>query len=134
MQDIWKLVEDTDTHNYFILEKDGDYEYCVTYMNMGCNNRGLSHGGTFLGEVKHVKFLTRRYRGREYPGYVFLKIKSVGQGSWDMTANLVLAPEVAKANSSAQLRAMLEMNLGNPAFYGRELHFGKKFEFNSCVK
>ena len=48
LQGIWKLKEDTDFHNYFILEKVDDYRYCLTYMNRSGDNRGLEHGLAFF--------------------------------------------------------------------------------------
>ena len=35
LQGIWKLREDTNYHNYFIVEKLDDYSYCLTYMDNG---------------------------------------------------------------------------------------------------
>lgn len=132
MQGIWKFAEDTDSHNYFIVEKDGDYGYCITYMNRSGNNRGLEHNGLYFGEVNNVKFLTLYNWDQGHHGYVLLKIKSVGRGSWDVVASLVTDPSITKVKSSAALRALLAKNLDNPSFYGKDLHFRKKFEFNSC--
>jgi len=45
MQGIWKLREDTDRHNYFVVERDGAYRFNITYMNRGGDNRGPQQGG-----------------------------------------------------------------------------------------
>ena len=127
MQGIWKLAEDTDSHNYFIVEKDGDYGYALTYMNRGGNNRGLEHFRAFFIEVNHVKFLTLGNWDTEHPGYVFLKIKDVGRGSWQVTAALVTDKRLRDVTNIAELRELLEKNLNNPDFYGKELHFRKRF-------
>ena len=131
MQGIWKLAEDSDFHNYFIVEKDGDSAYVLTYMNRSGNNRGLEHGRAFFSEINHVKFLNFPNWDWDHHGYVFLKINNIGQGSWDMTANLVTDTTLVNVKSNSELRALFEKNLNNPAFYGKELHFRKKFEFNS---
>ncbi len=48
-----------------------------------------------------------------------------------MTANLVIDPSIRNVKSKEELRELLGKNLNNPSFYGKELHFRKKFEFNS---
>lgn len=130
LQGIWKLREDTNYHNYFIVEKLDDYSYCLTYMNYGGDNRGLEHGWAFFSEINNVRFMT--LPSGDNRGVIFLKINSIGKGSWDMTANLVISPEIMKVKSRKELRSLLEKNLKNPSFYSKELHFRKKFEFNSC--
>ena len=42
---IYKLREDTNSHNYFVVEKANDLEYSVTYMNRGGDNRGWNTSG-----------------------------------------------------------------------------------------
>jgi hypothetical protein len=131
MQGIWKMAEDTDFHNYFIIEKDGDFAYSITYMNRSGDNRGLEHGSFSFSEINNVKFIVIRNWDEDYPGYLFLKINNITQGSWNMTASLVTDPSITKVKSRAELHELLEKNLNNPSFYGKELHFRKKFEFNS---
>ena len=131
MQGIWKMIEDTDMHNYFIIEKDGDFEYAITYMNRSGDNRGLEHFGFFFSEINGVKFIDIPNWDEDHAGYLFLKINYISQGSWDMSASLVADPSIANVKSKEELRALLAKNLNNPSFYGKELHFHKKFEFNS---
>lgn len=131
LQGIWKLKEDTDSHNYFIIEKDGDYEYSITYMNCGGNNRGLEHGGFFFSEINGVKYINIGNWDEDYRGYIFFKIKSISKGSWDMVANLVTDPALTKVKDRSELRKLLAQDADNPTFLGKELHFRKKFEFNS---
>ena len=130
MQGVWKMREDTDKHNYFIVEKDGDYEYCMTYMNRSGDNRGLEHGGGFFSMINNVKFLTMPSGNND--GWLILKIKDVTRGSWDVTLNLITDPRLRSVKSRAELRELIEKNLNNPAFYSKDLHLRKKFEFNSC--
>ncbi|GAA4470229.1 hypothetical protein GCM10023093_31130 [Nemorincola caseinilytica] len=34
LQGLWKLNEDTNAHNYFVVERDGNYRLNVTYMTV----------------------------------------------------------------------------------------------------
>ncbi len=133
LQGIWKLREDTDKNNYFILEKQDDYTYSITYMDHGGDNRGLEHGRAFFSEIGGTKFLNvTNWNSHNVPGYIFLKIKEISAPrSWDMTACLVTDTTLDKFAGNAELQALVEKNLNNPAFYGQDLHFRKKFEFNS---
>lgn len=129
MQGIWKLQEDTNSHNYFILEKDNDKKYSITYMNRGGDNRGLEHFGFFMSEINDVKFITVSSWNREHPGWVFLRVNNMTK--WEITAQMVADDKLHAIKSQEDLRNYFEKNLNNPAFYGKELHFEKRFEFNS---
>ncbi len=131
LQGIWKMEEDSDSHNYFIVEKEDDHAYVLTYMNRSGDNRGLEHGRAYFSEINNVKFLVFPNWYREHQGYVFLKIKYISTGSWDVTASMVMDTTLYKIQNSSELRALFEKNVNNPAFYGRDLHFRKRFEFNS---
>ena len=131
LQGIWKMAEDTNAHDYFIIEKDGDFAYSITYMNRGGDNRGLEHGRFFFSEINKVKFINIPNWDEDNPGYLFLKIIDISRGSWDMTACLATNPSLKNVRSTEELRALVEKNLNNPSFFGKELHFRKKFEFNS---
>ena len=131
LQGIWKLADDTDFHNYFILEKVNDYKYSITYMNRSGNNRGLEHGIVYFSEIDNVKFLNVSNWDWDHHGLVFLKIKEITPGSWDMTANLVIDTTLSQLNSSEALCEHIRKRLKDPLIYGKELHFRKKFEFNS---
>jgi hypothetical protein len=132
LQGIWKLAEDTNYHNYFIVEKDGNFQYSITYMNRGGDNRGLEHGMFFFSEINGVKFINIGNWDDEHPGYILLKINEIGTPrSWSLTASIVTDMSITKVTSRKELRALLEKNLNNASFYGKELHFKKKFEFNS---
>jgi hypothetical protein len=132
MQGIWKMAEDTDSHNYLIIEKDGDFAYCITYMNRSGDNRGLEHGQIYFSQISNVKFIVIYNWDDDYRGFLFYRIDNIDQGSWDVTARLVIDPSIRNVKSRDELRTLLEKNLNNQSFYGKELHFEKKFEFNSC--
>jgi hypothetical protein len=131
LQGIWKMVEDTDAHNYFIIEKDGDFAYSITYMNRSGDNRGLEHGRFFWSETRDVKFINISNWDDEHPGFVLFKVNGISKGSWNMTLSMVIDSSIQKVDNRADLRILLSKNINNPSFYGKELHFKKKFEFNS---
>lgn len=131
MQGIWKIKEDTNYHDYLIIEKDGDYNYSITYMNRGGDNRGLEHGRFFFSQIGNTKFINIANWDSDHRGFLLYKIDVVDQGSWYVVARLVTDPSITKVASRTELRALLEKNLNNPSFYGKEIHFEKRFEFNS---
>ncbi len=131
LQGIWKLAEDSDVHNYFIIEKDGDFAYSITYMNKSGNNRAIEHEPCSWSEIGNVKFISMPSWDDDYPGYVLMKIDEIGVTSWDITASMVTNPSIQKVTSREDLRMLLLQNVNNPAFYGKKLHLRKKFEFNS---
>lgn len=133
LQGIWKLKEDTDRNNYFIVEKQDDYTYSVTYMNKGGDNRGLEHARAFFSEIGGQKFLNvTNWNNHNVPGYIFLKIKEISAPrSSDITACLIVDTTLYRVPGNAELQSLVEKNLDSPAFYGQDLHFRKKFEFNS---
>jgi hypothetical protein len=131
MQGIWKLAEDTNYNDYFIIEKDGNFQYSITYMNRGGDNRGLEHGGFNFSMIGKVKFIVISNWDENNPGFLFYRIDSVDRGSWDVVLRLATDPSLKNVKSRTELRNLLAKNLNNPSFYGKELHFRKKFEFNS---
>lgn len=136
MQGIWKLKEDTNAHNYFVVERDGNYRLNITYMNRGGDNRGLEHTTAFFSEIDGVKFLNAPYSSfigePSFRGTVLLRVDEVGEPRcWNVTVTLVTDPNLYKMKSSAELRTYIRQHLKDPAIYGKQLHFRKKFEFNS---
>jgi len=133
IQGIWKIAEDTDMHNYLIIELDTPNGYCISYMNRGGDNRGIEHGPLFFSVINGVSFISIGAWDRHYtPGWVLMRVDNIGYNSWHITARVVTSPEIKNAKSSAELHDLLAKNLDNPAFYGKEVHFNKKFELNSC--
>lgn len=136
MQGIWKLKEDTNYNNYFVVERDGTFRFNITYMNRGGDNRGLEHASAWLSEVNRVKFLNAPYSSffsdEEFFGKVLLRIDEVSKPrSWNVTVTLVADTNLYKMKSSEELRDYVAKNMQSPGFYGKQLHFRKKFEFNS---
>lgn len=136
MQGIWKLKEDTNANNYFVVERDGSYRLNITYMNRGGDNRGLEHTTAFFSEIDGVKFLNAPYSSfigePSFRGTVLLRVDEVDEPRcWNVTFTLVTDPNLYKMKGSAELRTYIRQHLKDPAIYGKQLHFRKKFEFNS---
>jgi hypothetical protein len=136
MQGIWKLKEDTDQHNYFIVERDGAYRFNITYMNRSGDNRGLEHAQMHFSEVNGVTFLNAPYSSffaePSFSGNVLLRLDSVSKPrSWNVVFTLVTDSNLYKMKDSHQLREYVSQNMKKPGFYGKQLHFRKKFEFDS---
>ncbi len=133
LQGIWKLEEDTNKNCYFIFEKKDDYTYNVSYMKPFGDARELQRARVFFSEIGGQKFLNVVNWDRQYgSGYVFLKIKEVtGPGNWDITACQIVDTTIYRVPGNAKLETLVEKNLDNPAFYGHDIHFHKKFEFNN---
>ncbi len=136
IQGIWMLKEDTDVHNYFVVERDGHRRLNMTYMNRGGSNRGLEHATAFFSEVGGVRFLNAPYSGfdeqQTFNGKVLLRVDELEKKNyWTMVATLVTDTNIYKMKSSDELRAYVEKNMNRPGFYGKKLHFYKLFEFNS---
>ncbi len=87
---IWKMLEDTDKHNYFVIETLDSYRYNMTYMNRGGDNRGLEHFPGFISDVNKVKFLNITYRDRSKKtgSYFFLKILQIENMGFEMKAQV----------------------------------------------
>ncbi|MBX2905768.1 MAG: hypothetical protein KF744_07010 [Taibaiella sp.] len=136
MQGIWKLREDTDSHNYFVVERDGNYRFSITYMNRSGDNRGLEHAEMHFSKVNDVTFLNAPYSSffdePSFHGNVLLRLDSVSTPrSWNVVFTLVTDNNLYKMKDSHELREYVANNMKKPGFYGKQLHFRKKFEFNS---
>ena len=136
MQGIWKLREDTDSHNYFVVERDGAYKFNITYMNRSGDNRGLEHASMHFSKVNGVTFLNAPYSSffsePQFHGTVLLRLDSVSSPrSWNATFTVVTDTNLYKMASSAELREYVSANMNKKGFYGKQLHFRKKFEFDS---
>ncbi len=130
MQGIWKMREDTSSHNYFVLEKDNNKLHIITYMDNHGDNRGWEHGHFFMWDVKGTKFIVMAGWDMNHPGLGYLKVNKLQQGEWEMTAQAVTDLSIKKMTPQ-EAYAFLEKHLNDPGIYTEELHFRKKFEFNS---
>ncbi len=136
LQGIWKLQEDTNYNNYFVVERDGAYHLNITYMNQGGDNRGLEHADAFFSEVDGVTFLNAPYSSffsdDEFNGTLLLRVDEISKPrSWKATVTMVVDTNIHNMKSSAELRAYVKGHMRSPGFYGKQIHFRKRFEFDS---
>lgn len=131
---IWKMAEDVDAHNYFVLERYSLNEFVCTYMNRGGNNRTYENFGLFFSKVGNANFLNVGYRDNQTntSGYFFLKVTDQDVRGWNMTLSLVTDTTLRAITSREALRERIAKNIDNPNFYGKPMHFRKKLPLLYC--
>ena len=135
---IWKMKEDTDVHNYFVIERYNDYEYAVTYMNRGGSNRTYENFPAYFSNIGKIKFFNVRYdnyhRDRKISdeGYFFLKILDIDKRGFNMTLALVNDTTLKFISNSKEVRERITKNLDNPSFYDKPVHFHKILPLMYC--
>ena len=135
---IWKMAEDTDAHNYFVIEKYNDYQYAVTYMNRGGSNRTYENFAAFFSEIGSTKFFNVGYNYYDKQtetsdvGYFFLKVINIDQRGFDMTLALVSDTTMKKISSQKGVRERIAKNLNNLSFYDKHIHFHKILPLMYC--
>ena len=130
---IWKMREDTNVHDYFVVENDGPDSYSVCYMNKGGDNRVFEHYPAYFSEIRGHKFLNVFYRDFDHKeGYMFFKIESIDHNGFEMTAAAYIDGALEHMSKPEEVRARIALNIDNPAFYQKTLHFRKKLPLKVC--
>lgn len=130
---IWKMREDTNYHDYFVVERDGENAYCISYMNRGGDNRRYEHDLGFISEVNNTQFFNVASWDRQYePGYVFLKIISISTRGFELTAAYMQDLEFKGLKNSKEVKDRIARNMSNPSIFSDTLHFIKKLPMNEC--
>jgi hypothetical protein len=128
---IWKVKSDTDRRNFILIQdgtedgfkrKDKEHEYYVTYYNHGGINRGLENFSAFISDVQGTQFVNVSYVnwGKdkiEEDGYILFRILDINKDKSKVTFTLVDDPDMKELKSSAEVRARVTKQLGNPRFY-----------------
>jgi hypothetical protein len=130
---IWKMREDTNSHDYFVVENSSATEYSVCYMNRGGDNRVFEHNPAFFSEVNGTKLLNVYYRdfSDDY-GYFFLKVLAIDHNGFEMTAVALSDTMMKHMKTSKDVRKRIADNINNTAFYKDTLHFRKKLPLRVC--
>lgn len=135
---IWKMQEDVDEHNYFVVERYKYDQFVFTYMNRGGSNRTYENGGAFFSKIGNVPSVATDFinvgcynRETNSMGYFFLKAE-VGNRGWDITLSLVADTTLKDITSREALRERFARNLNNPHFYKQPVHFHKKLPLMYC--
>ena len=129
---IWKMKEDVDEHNYFVMERYDRYNFLFTYMNKGGSNRTYEHVRVFFSNIGNTEFLNLQYEDRDKIGYCFLKVTDHDSRGWDMTLSLVTDTTLKNITSREALRERLTKNINNPGYYAKPVHFHKKLPLMYC--
>jgi hypothetical protein len=131
---IWKMKEDIDRHNYFVLERYEYADYAFTYMNREGSNRTFENVPTFFSKIGNTEFLNVRYHDwKGYTsGYFFLKITDRDSRGWDMTLQLIADTTLKNIPDREGVRERLAKNINNPKFFKKPVHFHKILPLMYC--
>ena len=131
---IWKMNEDTDPHNYFVLERFDYYNYVFTYMNREGSNRTYENMGAFFSNIGDTRFINVRYFNWETNtgGYFFLKVVHADSRGWDMDLALVADTTLKNITSAKEVRERIEKNVNNPSYFKKPVHFRKILPLMYC--
>jgi hypothetical protein len=132
---IWKMEEDTNKHNYFVIEKLDDYQYNMTYMNQDGNNRGYEHWRGSISNINNAKFINIPYS--DWPdgnnhGLIFMKINNIEKEGWTMSGAFVNDSGLKNCKSSAEVRKRIADNMDKNSYFSKELHFERLFALSYC--
>lgn len=131
---IWKVEEEEDKHNYFVVERGSINEYVFTYMNRGGTNRTYENFTAFMSKIGNVLFLNvglYNYDTRK-PEFFYLKVTDIDNSGWRATLSLVTDTTLKKLTSREAVRERIAQNLNNPKFYRQSVHFDKILPLLYC--
>ena len=131
MLGIWKLTEDTSTHNYFVIERKDDFNCKVTYMNRYGENPQYAHFPVFFSMVDSVPFFNVSYRDYSASGYFFLKILEFNVNV--LTVAMYADSNLLQTKTPGDVRESIHKNLNDPRYFKQVYHFRKVFNFTSCI-
>jgi hypothetical protein len=131
---IWKMSEDVDSHNYFVLERYNYYEYVSTYMNREGSNRTYENFGLFFSKVGNADFINVALYDHDTKtlGYFFLKVTDLDKRGWNMTLWLVADTTLKELPGREAVRERLAKNVDNPNYYKAPAHFRKILPLMYC--
>lgn len=131
---IWKMKEDTDPHNYFVLERAAANEFVFTYMNRGGSNRTYENVRAFFSKVGDADFLNvscyDRQSGRSR--YFFLKVTDAEKHGRNLEVQLLADATLKDLTSREALRKRIAENVNNPGYYKSPVHFRKILPLLYC--
>lgn len=136
----WKLEEDTDKNNYYVVEHDYDIrtnKYHAQFYNRGGKNPSYE-ASIYFSKVGKDLFLNLPYWVRhedmyddkmddykQTHGYFFVRILNANTDYTKITTATVQDDALANINSSEEVFARIEKNLNNPSYYHDTIHFYK---------
>jgi len=131
---IWKMKEDEDSHNYFVLERFDYNMFVFTYMNHEGSNRTFENDGAFFSKIGTTEFINVGYYNWETNagGYFFLKVLERDKRGFGMTVALVADTTLKDLPDRAAVRERITKNLNNPDYYKKPVHFSKILPLMYC--
>jgi hypothetical protein len=131
---IWKMQEDVDNHNYFVVERSIVNAFVFTYMNREGSNRTYENVTAFFSKIGNTDFINVGFRElhSNSSGYFFLKVTDMDSRGWHMTLSLVGDTTLRDVASREELRARIAKNMDNPAYFQKPVHFIKKLPLMYC--
>lgn len=131
---IWKVQEDEDKHNYFVIERSEPNEYVFTYMDRGGSNRTYENFHAFVSRVGNESYINVPIYDFETNTelYCFAKVTAMDKRGWHFTLNLVTDTTMKNIPNREALRKHIEKNQSNPGFFGKPTHFEKKLPLMYC--
>ena len=128
---IWKMEEDSDPHNYFVLEKKNADVYALTYMARGGSNRTYENFGMFfsqVGDVTYINCMNPTIRGER--GWFIMKV--IDYDEWHITAAMVNDPTLKDLPNSAAVRERIAADLKDTTKIMKPVHFHKILPLMYC--
>jgi hypothetical protein len=124
---IWKMKEDEDSHNYFVIEHDENNHYIFTYMNHEGANRTFENDGAFFSKIGNTEFINVHYSNwwNDERGYFFLKVIERSPNGFEMTVALVADTTLKDLPDEAAVRARIKKHLNDLHYFKKPVHFRK---------
>jgi len=135
---IWKMKEDTDAHNFFVIERINENNYAVSYLNRGGSNRVYENFHVYFSKISGSLFFNVPYGNYNFDtkildeGFFFLKLVDIDKRGFDMTLAMVADPAIKDCKSSKEVSDLIAKNINNAAFYDQPLHFHKILPLMYC--
>ncbi|OJW79521.1 MAG: hypothetical protein BGO69_12375 [Bacteroidetes bacterium 46-16] len=131
---IWKMKEDEDSHNYFVLERENQNGYVFTYMNHEGANRTFENDPAFFSKIGNTEFINVGYSNwwNEDHGFFFLKVIERTPNGFEMTLALVADTTLKDLPDRAAVRARIKEHLNDPHYFKKPVHFRKILPLMYC--
>ena len=131
---IWKMYEDVDNHNYFVVERNNYDEFVFTYMNREGSNRTYENVGAFFSKIGNADFLNVGFYDHETnsSGCFFLKVTGLDSRGWNMTLSLVADTTLKNITSREALRKRIAEHVNDLTYYKTSVHFHKILPLMYC--
>lgn len=131
---IWKMQEDVDKHNYFVVERSDINKFVFTYMNREGSNRTYENVTAFFSKIGSADFVNVALFDYDAhrSTYFFLKVTDLDPNGWTMTLSLVADTTLKDLTSRQAVRDRIMKNMNKPGYFAKPVHFEKKLPLMYC--